>query len=277
MLATNNYEVEYINKTFLNYLGYSSLDDFKKANVHLEDFFLEIKGVSFSGEERRNWLQNIINNHDRDILVCFKNKKNPEGNPDICLVACNRFPEIDKYFFTFTDITRIEEEKQNLGKQVITDILTGVFNRKKLLDALAAEISRNVRYHTPLSLIMFDIDHFKEINDTYGHWTGDQVLKDITRTVSEHIRNIDTLARWGGDEFLILAPETDIEKAKQLADKLNSNIKKFQFVECGNVTCSFGVAQFNQNEDIENLIKRVDSALYKAKSSGRDTVVLTPD
>jgi diguanylate cyclase (GGDEF)-like protein len=272
MITTSKCELEYINKTFLNFLGYRSVEDFKKDKKSLEDFFLKIDGIPCSGKEKQNWMQYIINNPDRDVLVYFNNRQNPEGDLETYLATCNRFPELDKYIFSFTDITKIEKEKKALEKQAITDILTGVFNRKKLIDSLHAEINRTRRYKTPLSVIMFDIDHFKNINDLYGHDTGDDVLKEIVGIVSENIRENDILVRWGGEEFLILAPETNIYHARLLADKLRLMIKGFEFARVGNISGSFGVTQFREDDDMDSFIKRVDVSLYKAKKGGRDKV-----
>jgi diguanylate cyclase (GGDEF)-like protein len=119
---------------------------------------------------------------------------------------------------------------------------------------------------------MFDIDHFKDINDIYGHDAGDHVLKDIAGIVSENIRENDILVRWGGEEFLILAPETDIDHAKLLANKLRLIIREFQISGIGNVSGSFGVTQFKEDDDTDSFIKRVDITLYKAKKGGRDKV-----
>jgi diguanylate cyclase (GGDEF)-like protein len=268
IITTNKYELEYINKTFLNFLRYSSLEDFKNDKKNLEDFFLKIEGI----QNNKNWIQFIIDNPDKNILVYFANREDPEGNPEIYLVSCNQFPEQEKYIFSFTDITKIEREKNELKKLAITDTLTGVFNRKKLMESLHAEINRTQRYKTPLSIIMFDIDHFKSINDIHGHDAGDYVLKDISKIVSQNIRENDVFVRWGGEEFLIVAPETDINHAKLLADKLRTMIREFHFDKIGNISSSFGVAQFNEEEDMGNFIKRVDNILYKAKKGGRDKV-----
>ncbi len=140
------------------------------------------------------------------------------------------------------------------------------------MESLHAEIKRARRHKTPLSIIMFDIDRFKTINDIHGHDTGDYVLKDISKIVSENLRENDIFVRWGGEEFLILAPETDIFHAKLLADKLRIIIREFHFSGVGNISSSFGVAQFDENDDTDSFIKRVDINLYKAKRSGRDKV-----
>jgi diguanylate cyclase (GGDEF)-like protein len=121
---------------------------------------------------------------------------------------------------------------------------------------------------------MLDIDHFKNVNDTYGHDVGDKVIKNIVDIVKKNIRNIDIFVRWGGEEFIILCPETDSLSAATLAQKLRSAIDDASFDKVGNITCSFGVASFKDNESKDSFIKRSDSALYKAKDEGRNRVVV---
>lgn len=272
MVTTNKYGVEYINKTFLNFLGYSSLDEFKIDKRRLEDFFLWNEKITDSDQEEQRWLPYIINNPDKDILLNLLDHQGRQEDADVFLVTCNRFPELEKYVFAFTDVTKMEKEKEELRVQAITDVLTGVFNRKRLMDKLYEEIHRTLRYKMPLSIIMFDIDNFKDINDNYGHSVGDYVLKEISRIVSENVRHTDVFARWGGDEFIILTLETDIDNAKFLADKFLMIIKDFHFGEVGRVTGSFGVAQFKDNDDPDSFLNRVDKALYKAKKGGRNRV-----
>ena len=132
------------------------------------------------------------------------------------------------------------------------------------------------RYKTPLSLVLFDIDNFKKINDTYGHPVGDQVLIQLSRFVPNLIRSTDLLARWGGEEFLILAPGSDGPMASQVAEKLRDAIGTLVFHQVKSVTCSFGVAQYAPGETAAELIARADAALYQAKTSGRDQVKLAP-
>lgn len=166
----------------------------------------------------------------------------------------------------------LEEQARKLDLQATTDPLTGVFNRLKFNQVLAAEMARSGRYKTPLSVLMYDIDHFKAVNDTHGHQVGDRVLVGITRIAAGHIRQTDVLARWGGEEFMILAPNCDGQSAFELAEKLRRLIEEFVFAEVGTVTCSFGVTQFQDGDTAETLTSRVDEALYAAKRAGRNRV-----
>ena len=118
-----------------------------------------------------------------------------------------------------------------------------------------------------------DIDLFKDVNDTYGHKVGDTVLIQIAMILKQSIRSVDILGRWGGEEFLIICPETNINKAEILAEKIRKTIEDYTFPLVGKITCSFGVSQYHQEDETDDTFQRTDKALYKAKHSGRNSVV----
>jgi diguanylate cyclase (GGDEF)-like protein/PAS domain S-box-containing protein len=153
------------------------------------------------------------------------------------------------------------------------DALTGVFNRHRFDKILHQERERASRYGTALSLILLDIDHFKKINDRYGHTVGDRVLIATAHYIQQHIRENDLLARWGGEEFAIIAPDSAVDSAGKLAEKLRADREDLRTVDDIRVTCSFGVSQHKSNEDTDSLIRRADRALYRAKDAGRNRVV----
>ncbi|MDD4950438.1 diguanylate cyclase [Sulfuricurvum sp.] len=165
------------------------------------------------------------------------------------------------------------DEKIRFEHDSYTDFLTGLNNRSKFEEKINEEIKRSLRYNHPLSLIMIDIDHFKEVNDIYGHVCGDTILKEFSTLLSENIRQTDLLARWGGEEFVILCPHTDLEGAVNLAESLRGKIEEHTFCEVGLKTASFGVAQFQCDTDAILLFQRVDHALYQAKEQGRNKVI----
>lgn len=173
---------------------------------------------------------------------------------------------------------QLQELAQDLRVKATTDPLTGLHNRFKLSPRLIDEMQRVDRYKTPLSLVMFDIDHFKKVNDTYGHPVGDSVLVQLSRFVLSQIRSTDLLARWGGEEFFILVPGLEGAMALQVAEKLRVAIGNTVFEGAGSVTCSFGVAQYASGETAAEFIARADAALYRAKASGRNQAELAqPD
>lgn len=167
--------------------------------------------------------------------------------------------------------TRLEETQ----KQAMRDVLTGIPNRQAYEEHLASEIARCKRYGTPLAMVVWDVDKFKDINDNYGHAGGDRVLKVVAELLSTRVRETDFVARYGGEEFVMLMPETTAESAMQVANKLRSDIEQtpFHFHDTRvAVTISAGVAQYHQDELVNSLFERADAALYAAKDAGRNQV-----
>lgn len=166
-------------------------------------------------------------------------------------------------------------EKEELTQEAVRDPLTGVNNRLGLRNYLFGQFS-NVKNKTlKMGIIFMDIDYFKSINDTYGHETGDEVLKAFALYIKENIRNQDFFCRWGGEEFLIISENNNLEATKQLAEKLCETMHSYRWPKNIALTSSFGVAELQKGEDVSHLIKRGDQALYAAKKSGRDRVVVS--
>lgn len=169
----------------------------------------------------------------------------------------------------------VDNRNRALKRLAAIDKLTGSYNRRKFEEIIEREIQRFRRLNKPLSMIIFDIDNFKKINDTYGHNIGDYVLKKIATIVKKTIRKVDYCIRWGGEEFLIISAETDKEKAYVLAERLRKGIQNFKFNNVAQITISCGVAEFKKEDTKNTLIKRADDAMYKAKRSGRNRVVMS--
>lgn len=167
------------------------------------------------------------------------------------------------------------EKNQELLKLSITDKLTEIYNRAKLDKTLQEEFNRSKRYKTEFSVILIDIDFFKKVNDTFGHQIGDDVLKESAQVLKNSIRLTDVLGRWGGEEFLIISPQTNLEGAVKIAEHINNAIKLYKFKTYPNkVTMSIGVASyFEDMSKIEEILLNADKSLYKAKENGRDRVV----
>lgn len=172
------------------------------------------------------------------------------------------------------DITIQEEQKQKIEELVKRDKLTNLYNRAKLDDSLLSEINSSKRYDNKLSLVIIDIDNFKLINDTYGHLVGDNVLIQIqmANIMQNNARESDIVGRWGGEEFIVICPNSDIKATKQFAEKLRTLIEKFEFDVVKNKTASFGVAEFEKEDTVNSLLNRADKALYRAKELGRNRV-----
>ena len=167
----------------------------------------------------------------------------------------------------------LERLNKELERHATRDALTGAHNRMKFDMMLEAEIKRCKRYDCAMSLAMLDIDNFKKINDRHGHAAGDSALRELVSLVSRHIRECDIFARWGGEEFIILFPETTIEETRIASEKLRQKIEEYDFAKVGKMTCSFGVTQLLHDDGFESLNKRVDDSLYEAKRNGRNKVI----
>lgn len=168
--------------------------------------------------------------------------------------------------------TRAENAAKELERIAVTDRLTGLYNRLKLDEALENEFHRAQRSSHLFAVVILDLDFFKDVNDTYGHQLGDKVLIGVAEILQKQVREIDIVGRWGGEEFLIICPSTDLQGVLVVAEKIRSKIEKHTFPEVGTKTASFGVAVWCPDDTIETVIARADKALYKAKDKGRNRV-----
>lgn len=202
--------------------------------------------------------------------------KNVSKDEEIYYLDQNVLPIKDEnnkilsYMSIGTDITA-KKEVERLSE---IDKLTGIYNRRKLDEYMESELTRAKRYHQPLSFIMLDIDHFKHINDTYGHPVGDASLQTLAKILADNLRKSDILGRYGGEEFLIICPETNSAETALLAEKLRSCVENYTFSDINSMTISMGVAEFKATDTVKELLARSDQALYQAKHNGRNRVVV---
>ncbi|WP_415901647.1 GGDEF domain-containing protein [Neptuniibacter sp. QD29_5] len=203
----------------------------------------------------------------------LKNFSNLEKVRNDLIPNVVRDDEIGELFVEFGRMQkRILEATDEISKLAVTDQLTGLHNRRKLDDAMLFEIERVKRYQKPLSVIMCDLDHFKMINDTYGHKTGDDVIVATAHLIKKGVRASDIVGRWGGEEFLIICPHSDQQGATVLAEKIRLDIGAYEGEPNLVITASFGVAEYISGEDSQAFLCRADKALYIAKSEGRNQV-----
>jgi diguanylate cyclase (GGDEF)-like protein/PAS domain S-box-containing protein len=170
------------------------------------------------------------------------------------------------------DITKKKHLEEELRYLSVTDYLTNSYNRRFFSRKLEEEIERARRTGSGFSLVMLDIDRFKSINDRFGHNAGDLVLKTIAEEINDRIRKIDCLARWGGEEFVIMLPGTPVDKAAILVEELRESISKMNITGVDRVTASFGVAGYCSEDTADTLIQKADNLMYEAKASGRNCI-----
>lgn len=269
MIANKDGEITFVNDAYCIHTGYSREESIGKKTCILK-----------SGEHDKSfyehmWKQILADRIFRGLVINKKKSGELFYEEKTITPIKNDTGDIVSFVSTGKDITERIEMEHNLKKLASTDKLTGIYNRHKFEEVFEKEIKRALRYKHPLSLIMFDIDHFKKVNDDYGHDIGDQVLIDIVNVVKNNIRVIDVFARWGGEEFFVLCPETDIKNTEIVAEKLRKEIEAFSFAKVGCITSSFGATAFVENDNRDTFIKRVDEALYIAKEKGRNMVELS--
>ncbi len=273
-ISLNKEKIIYVNSEMENLTGYSKEELY---NMNIWDIFYVNNKQK---EEIKSNIKRRLNGEKFISEFIFKLKNKSETELWVKVLGGTIFYNSEwVVIVVLTDITnemleeqKILKEKENYKLLSEFDDLTGIYNRRAYKAKFHEAFNTAMRYGRPLSLIMFDIDKFKDINDNLGHQAGDIILKEISAAVKENLRTADYFARIGGEEFMIISLETNIDKAKELAERLRLKIENHNFSTGNNITCSFGVVSFNKNDTEESLEYRVDLALYKAKENGRNRV-----
>ncbi|WP_323659733.1 sensor domain-containing diguanylate cyclase [Aliarcobacter butzleri] len=250
-------------------------DAFEKASGYSKD---ELIGKSISIIKHPEQDKKIIKDLWKNILnkrVWVGNIKNKKKSGEDYWLEQTIIPKLDedkKNIDSFLSISVDITAKMELEKMASIDKLTDIYNRRMIDQFLQVEIEIASRHNEELSLMIIDIDHFKHVNDNYGHLVGDMVLSQLSKIISDNLRNSDIFGRYGGEEFLIICPKTNKDGAFILAEKLRIIVNEFTFDEVGHKTVSIGIAEFQPDDTIETLFKKADEALYEAKNSGRNRV-----
>ncbi len=264
-----------VNKKFLHFFNVETLEDFINKNKNIYDYFKNEIGFFNIDLVKNNstWIKYLANIAEVDRIVKMTNE---DGINRIFTINIDEYNhKSEHYVISLTDITEIKEKSNLLEYQANHDSLTGLHNRKKFYEIFGKEVRRDARYNNYLSLLMFDIDNFKSFNDDFGHNIGDEVLRIISKIILESIREHDIAVRWGGEEFIILTPETNIKGAKIVAEKIRSTIESFKNDKIKRqITVSCGITGFSNSDSQEDIIERADIALYKAKKLGKNNIVL---
>jgi diguanylate cyclase len=266
VIVTNGEQLIAANSSFLGYLQYLNVVSFKKDHACVCEFFEEGDTDEYLMPMRNDqrWTEYMLE-HPLKIHKAKITIKNVTTVFEV-RISVLKVNDEARYVVIFNDISTMQ-------MQTLTDPLTNIPNRLHFTMVYKHSINMARRGEKPLSLLFFDIDHFKNVNDTYGHLIGDEILRQITSLVSQRIRKSDLVARWGGEEFILLLPDSDLDEAIKVAEVLRRVIDEENFEVAGHVTCSFGVAALEENEGAEHLLNRADGLLYEAKNNGRNKVV----
>ncbi|MDD2887881.1 MAG: diguanylate cyclase [Aliarcobacter sp.] len=274
IIVTNKEEITNVNKKFLDFFGVDNFDEFIATKKNIFDFFEEEFGFITKEQinKQESWIKYIKELHEIDRIVKIRGASEEEK---IFAINVDYYDNKDDYYvFSLTDITKLKEKSNLLEYQASHDKLTGLFNRNRFDEIYEKEIKRARRYENDLSIIIFDVDDFKIVNDTYGHQVGDEVLKEISQLMLNNVREQDITVRWGGEEFLILLPQTNLEGAILAANKIKTAINEHSFTDKSlAITGSFGVAQLLNEDSEKDFILRADKFLYEAKKTGKNKVI----
>lgn len=266
VIVTDGADLIAANSSFLSYLNYDSINSFKKEHDCVCEYFEpgDTNEFLMPMQDDQRWTEFMLDHP----LKSHKAKITVNGFTTIFEVRISvlKVNEEIRYVVIFNDISAMQ-------MQTMIDPLTKIPNRFHFGMVYEHTIKIAQRTHDRLSVIFFDIDHFKNVNDTYGHLVGDTVLQHVCNLVSQLIRRSDFFARWGGEEFVILLPDTDLQEAAHVAEMIREKISTTYFKDVGTVTCSFGVVTIDDTENGEHLLNRADELLYEAKYSGRNKVV----
>ncbi len=269
VITTDSTRVIAANRSFLDFFGFKTLDDFLEEHPCVCDYFEEGDTDEYllPIKENRNWTQYILDYPKR----MHKAKITRNGETSIFDVKLSTLlgRGLKRYVVVFNDISTMQT-------RALTDTTTGIANRLHFTMMISHLHTLSLRAQKPFSIVMFDIDHFKRINDTHGHLIGDRILHALASLVKSHIRASDLFARWGGEEFVLLLSDTELDHAVQIAQMLRLAIEGAVFEEEITMSCSFGVAQLAAEEAPSALLERADILLYEAKARGRNRVVYEP-
>lgn len=271
--VSNQRRILFANKRFFEFFNeFETLDDFHKKYHCICELFVPEEGFLKRHINGVYWFNHVIQNKHESHYA----KVQLSGKEYIFLVKATEIANAygDQYVSVLmTDITEEEHYKSQLEHLIIHDELTGIYNRHYFNRTLEQEIKRHQRYQSPFSMAFLDIDHFKKINDSYGHDVGDAVLLSLAKSISPLLRSTDVFCRVGGEEFVILMPETNLENALIITERIRSSVEGISSKEVPEkITISAGLVELNDWDNVQSFYKRADEALYKAKEKGRNRV-----
>lgn len=265
-------DVKFANKKLFDFLGYTDLEEFSRRHTSISEFFVENEMYYYLGKidsSATNWVDEIqsIPIHQRVVAMIGK-----DFHVHAFTVSINSFDSETK-IVNFTNITESMLENIKLHEKTIYDKLTGANNREYFEQNYKKLIKECKKSNNLFALAVLDIDHFKRVNDTFGHSVGDDVLKKFVEVIHKNSRTEDILIRWGGEEFILILKVKSEESLLEVLEKLRNYIENEKFDIVDKITCSIGSTVYTNDENISETINRADEAVYEAKNNGRNQVV----
>jgi diguanylate cyclase (GGDEF)-like protein len=268
IVLTNSKSIIMVNQAMFDFFGYKNLDEFLKHHNCIcerfvkDDNFFHIDKVN----DGKTWIETVkfLSEEKRIVTMLDRNLMQHTFN-----ISISQF-EGENFIITFTDISSTMLEHSNLKKKVTHDKLTGALNREFFENNINTILKNALPKR--VGFVLCDIDHFKRVNDTYGHNRGDIVLKEFTKIIKNSIRESDYLIRWGGEEFILLIKVNNIDALYKVTQHIRKLIEEHHFEEVNQITSSFGISLYIENEKVIDTLERIDKALYKAKNNGRNQV-----
>ncbi|MFJ7804911.1 GGDEF domain-containing protein [Bacillus cereus] len=259
-------EIVDCNTNFLTFFGYENLFAYREQHLVFAEHFIRENGY-YSTTHDITWLDDTLSSGRRIKM------SNYEGAVSTFLLRATPLPEdLSRFIVKCTEITELDEIYQEQERLAMIDSLTEIYNRLKFQQILEVEWEKVIRSDEKIAIILFDIDNFKTVNDTYGHDFGDLALIQLAELMKSKVEQQHVFARWGGEEFIILVTNTVEKEAFQVAESLRFFIETKQFTGISKLTASFGVALYEQGTTREELMQRADIALYEAKKNGKNQV-----
>ena len=273
IVITNGEKLLVANTKFLDFFGLETVEQAQKHVNCICEFFVRHKDYFSleSLEKDEHWIEHLYEKQE-SVKVSLLDK-NGEGRA--FEVSVEKLDVYNAYIVVFTDITALQNEKKLLEKLAYIDPLTNIYNRQMFNKRLKEMYSLKQRHSEDIALVMIDIDHFKQVNDMYGHDVGDKVLVKLVEIINNNIRESDVFARWGGEEFILLMPKTKLDAATQKAEELRKLIEQYKDDEIPSFTVSFGVTEIEDRDKDRSCFKRADQALYMAKRTRNKVVSLS--
>ncbi len=272
IFVTNGKKISLTNKAFLDLFNIQNMEEFSYKFTNIESVFIAHQNFFTMKPPYTNWIEEINKLYEKDKVISIIDYKSFE--PKVFNVQLQQLASDNtNYIVTFTDITEEKLESQKYYFNATHDALTKIYNKSFFLDTLNISLGKTKRYQSIFSLLIFNIDNLREVNNRYGFFHGDIVVSEIAKTIDKSIRSCDVFARFSGEDFVIILPQTTISKAQLLAENLRKTIENLSLQDMQHQTASFGITQFLEIDNENTLLRRVSEALRLAKENGKNTIV----